>query len=344
MSGLGSFVNVPSTNVGTSNPANWTMGNVGSVFLAVPVAVNDGEAQGFLIDAFGRQVVMGGEADSGANPLAPIGIGGVYNAALPTYTDGDQVTDQHDINGRKIVSDALLLAAFNAEDFASETTLDALLTAFNAEDFATEVTLDALLTAFNAEDFATEVTLDALLTAFGAEDFATETTLDSLLTAFNAEDFATEVTLDALLTAFNAEDFASETTLDALLTAFNAEDFASETTLATIATQTTPLDVQDQFDTVMLDTFAFNIPASAALPLQVVASLATPVFSLEIVEDIGEFIGIYTGAAAAEVLQAVLPLGGGKVTVRLDTADRVSLRAMENSAISVGKMAINFLG
>ena len=127
---------------------------------------------------------------------------------------------------------AALLAAFNGEDFATETTLAALKAAFDAADFASQATLAALLAAFNGEDFASQTTLAALKASFDAVDFSTETTLDSLLTAFNAEDFATQTTLAALLAAFNGEDFASQTTLASLLSAFNGEDFASETTLA----------------------------------------------------------------------------------------------------------------
>lgn len=134
------------------------------------------------------------------------------------------------------------LAAFNGEDFASQTTLAALLSAFNAEDFSSETTLAALKAAFDAEDFATQTTLAALLAAFSAEDFSTETTLASLLAAFNGEDFATETSLAALLAAFNAEDFATQTTLASLLAAFNAEDFATETTLLAADGRLTTID------------------------------------------------------------------------------------------------------
>jgi hypothetical protein len=122
------------------------------------------------------------------------------------------------------------------EDFASLEAIRVAVQNLDVDvdGIATEVTLAALLAAFNAEDFATETTLAAL----AGTDFATQTTLAALLTAFNAEDFASQTTLAALLTAFNAEDFSTETTLAALLTAFNAEDFATETTLNAIKLQT----------------------------------------------------------------------------------------------------------
>lgn len=106
----------------------------------------------------------------------------------------------------------------------------------------------------------------------------------------------------------------------------------------------TQLTVVDQQDTPVIDTSSTNIPDSASLPLEVVASLAASVQQVQSVEDIGEYIGVYTGATAAEVLKAVLPLGGGEVKLEIPAGTRVSLRSMTTSAISVGKIALNFLG
>jgi hypothetical protein len=129
------------------------------------------------------------------------------------------------------------MLTLNTTDFATETTLSSLLLSSNLG--ATEVTLAALLTAFNAEDFATETTLallegkdfatESTLSALAATDFATETTLASLL----AIDFATETTL-ALA---NSNIVLGNITLNSLLTAFNNEDFATETTLADLNTK-----------------------------------------------------------------------------------------------------------
>lgn len=106
-------------------------------------------------------------------------------------------------------------------------------------------------------------------------------------------------------------------------------------------TQLTVVDVQD---TPIIDTSSTNIPGSASSPLEVVASLAADVQQIQSVEDIGEYIGVYTGAASSEVLKAVLPLGGGEVKLEIPAGTRVSLRSMSTSAISLGKIALNFLG
>lgn len=105
------------------------------------------------------------------------------------------------------------------------------------------------------------------------------------------------------------------------------------------------LTVIDQIDTTpLLDTSSTSIPASASSPLEVVASLAASVAKIISVEDIGEYIGVYTGAAASEVLLGVLPLGGGELDMIIASGTRVSLRNMKNAAITSGHITLNFIG
>lgn len=96
--------------------------------------------------------------------------------------------------------------------------------------------------------------------------------------------------------------------------------------------------------TPLLDTSITNIPASASNPLELVASLPNDITSLVSVEDIGEFLGIYTGAAASEVLLGVLPLGGGELKVFIAAGTRISIRNMKNAVVDSGSIAINFIG
>jgi hypothetical protein len=144
----------------------------------------------------------------------------------------------------------LVLAALNnilsnTTGLATEVTLNALLTAFNAEDFATEATLDAL-NLWVQGNAATEVTLQAVLAELQGINLDTnglnqETTQLLVLAALNTvisntTGLSTEVTLNALLTAFNAEDFATETTL-ASLNAWLQANVATETTLSSVLTE-----------------------------------------------------------------------------------------------------------
>lgn len=106
------------------------------------------------------------------------------------------------------------------------------------------------------------------------------------------------------------------------------------------------LDVVDFIDTTpVLDTSVTNITASAGNPVEIVASLASNVKKIRVNDTTGEFIGVYTGAALSEVLQAVIGPGlDGSIEVKMSSAERVSLRNMANAAISVGKVCIQFLG
>lgn len=104
------------------------------------------------------------------------------------------------------------------------------------------------------------------------------------------------------------------------------------------------LNIVDQLDTPLLDTSSTNIPASSSLPVEVVSSLAADVKKIIVVDDIGEFIGIYTGPASSEVLKAIMPLGGGEVELEINSGTRISLRHMKNTTINSGFIAINFLG
>lgn len=94
----------------------------------------------------------------------------------------------------------------------------------------------------------------------------------------------------------------------------------------------------------LIDTANTNIPGSAGSPLTLIASTSAPTLKIQIIEDIGSFMGLYSGAAASEVLIAALPLGGGDVEVAVPAATRLSLRALETTAISNGKIIVNLLG
>lgn len=109
----------------------------------------------------------------------------------------------------------------------------------------------------------------------------------------------------------------------------------------------TYLDVVDFIDTNnLIDTSSTNIAGSASSPTQIVASLAADVKKVQFLDTTGAFIGLYTGAAASEVLQAVFGPGSDVTTeVQLTSGQRVSLKRLDSTtAISTGIVAINFIG
>jgi hypothetical protein len=71
-----------------------------------------------------------------------------------------------------------------------------------------------------------------------------------------------------------------------------------------------------------------------------VKTLTNDIKEIQTVEDIGEFVGLYSGTN----LQAILPLGGGTVKINLPSTTVVGLKSLTGTDITSGKIAINFLG
>lgn len=107
----------------------------------------------------------------------------------------------------------------------------------------------------------------------------------------------------------------------------------------------TPVDFIDGAVGPVIDAATNNIPASAALPLEVVNSLAADVNSIQIQDTVGAYIGVYTGAAAAETLLYVGNPGlDQRVPVNIASGTRVSIRNMANVALNLGEYSIQFFG
>jgi hypothetical protein len=88
-----------------------------------------------------------------------------------------------------------------------------------------------------------------------------------------------------------------------------------------------------------------NVPASSALPLQIVAALNKTCYQLIYDSTIGKYMGLYSGPPGQEVLVGLLSAGNHLVLpVSLNIGTRLSLRAMRNSPINAGWLTIQFLG
>ena len=96
----------------------------------------------------------------------------------------------------------------------------------------------------------------------------------------------------------------------------------------------------DFLDSGVVDSSTANIISTGTTGTVVVSTLAAACTEIEIQEDIGEFMSLRVGGA----VKAYLPLGGGRVKVTLAATDAVALFSETGSAISSGKIAINFLG
>jgi hypothetical protein len=168
------------------------------------------------------------------------------------------------------------------------------------------------------------------------------TTIDTTGLATDANQVL-QLANEATMIANQATSLANEATL----LANDVTSLANEATIIADLQELvdlTQMTVVDQLDTPVLITSSTNIPGSASAPLEVIASTAANIQKLQSVEDIGEYIGVYTGAASSEVLKCILPLGGGEVQLEIPAGTRISLRSMTVSAISIGSLALNCLG
>ena len=230
---------------------------------------------------------------------------------------------------------------------ATQTTLAALEAKFNT--LGQKASAASAPVVLSTEQ---EAILSAIVTAIGVtntKDFATQTTLAALEAKFNT--LGQKASAASAPVVLSTEQEALINTIATKITALEAKDFATQVTLAALAASVEkqlelgPIDLIDGAG--ILNVSVSNIPASAASPLQIVASIAADCYKIKVIEDVGEFIGLYTGAALSETLLCVLPPGyaGGDLDVYIPAGTRLSIKNMKNATINTATyLAINFLG
>lgn len=202
-------------------------------------------------------------------------------------------------------------------------------TAIDTTGLATEAKQDVIIVELqtaNAELILQTAELAAINTELNTQTVE--------LLAINAE-------LDTQTTALN--DINTELNTQTVeLAAINTELNTQTALLTTIDASTSRLAV---FQTsALIDASSTNIPGNASLPLQLIASTSAATYKIQIVEDIGEYMALYTGAASSEVLLCAMPLGGGDVEVSVPIATRISIKALQAPAITSANLIINLLG
>jgi hypothetical protein len=236
---------------------------------------------------------------------------------------------------------------------------------------ATEATLAALNAKFNSLgqkpsansapavlSTEQEAILQAIVTALGvtnAKDFATETTLAQI--EGKTPTVGQKASAASSPVVLSTEQEALIDQIEALLGSIDTKTPALGQALkvasvpVTIASDqeitTSNLDVVDLIDSDILNPSVTNIPGSASLPLQIVASTAQDIKKIKVIEDVGEFIGLYEGVATAETLICILPPGftGGDLEVFIPSGTRLSIKNMKSAVINTDtRFAINFLG
>ena len=86
-------------------------------------------------------------------------------------------------------------------------------------------------------------------------------------------------------------------------------------------------------------------PITTSVHLEVVASLADTVHAIKVMDTIGRYIGLYSGASGSEELRCVLGLGENQpLGIHLNKGDRISLMSLDGSTADEGKLCVQFLG
>lgn len=89
----------------------------------------------------------------------------------------------------------------------------------------------------------------------------------------------------------------------------------------------------------LINTSITPIPTVGALT--VFPSTSSAFYSFQTIDDIGEYMALCTGAAGSEVIVAALPLGGGDVDVLVPVGSRLSIKSLNGSNVTSGKIIIN---
>lgn len=107
----------------------------------------------------------------------------------------------------------------------------------------------------------------------------------------------------------------------------------------------TNLDIVDFLDTPFLLASSTNIAASSSAPDTVVASLAAAVKKVQFIDTTGEFIGLYSDPAGTPVLEAIFGPGSDTfIDLKLPASTVIGIRNMQDAAITVGSVVVNFFG
>lgn len=216
--------------------------------------------------------------------------------------------------------------------------------ATEAKQDVMELTLDAILAKIIAAP-ATEAKQDTTITALG-----------SLLTELQAKADLTETQPVSAASlplptgaATEAKQDVMETSLDAILAkiiAAPATEAKQDTIITSLSNLETTTKVIDTFTAVApIDFSSSNLPAVGdATGLELVASTSTRLRKIQSIDDAGVFIGLYSGAPTALVLEAILPIAGGVVEVDIPAGTRLSIKHLEASVVNIGKFAANLKG
>jgi len=290
--------------------------------------------------------------------VAVFGNDGAANRALKTDSNGELQID--------VLSSALpagaatesTLSTLNGKVTACDTGSVVISSSALPSGAATETTLGAVKTSVELIDdavvsdgavFAGKGLVIAGVTSGGVAQIIETNASGHVHVADGGGSLTVDATSWPLPTGAATESTLS--TLNGKVTACNTGAVTISTALPSGANTIGKVDVNnlsvvDLLDANILDTSSTNINGSASAPTQVVATLAAAVKKMQLLDTTGAFIGVYTGAAASEVLQFVMGPGSDQtIEHSISAGTRISLKRLDSTtAISSGIVALNFIG
>jgi len=153
---------------------------------------------------------------------------------------------------------------------------------------------------------------------------------------------ATEAKQDDLIAKFGAIGRQAEGASAAVV--LSTEDKASLDAIITATEKfLTPVDFLDTG--FLIPTGGNLIPKSSSNAMAIVASLAADVKKIQVIEDIGSFMAIYSDAAKTALL-CYLPLAGGEIEISIPSTTAIYIGAVNDIDIDDAntRLMINFLG
>jgi hypothetical protein len=90
----------------------------------------------------------------------------------------------------------------------------------------------------------------------------------------------------------------------------------------------------------LLDASSTNITVA---PVTLIASTSARTLKIQTIDDIGEYMALYTGGVGVETILCATALGGGEYEVDVPASTRISIGSL-GTTITSGKIIINLLG
>ena len=253
-------------------------------------------------------------------------------ASLPVNIASDQVVP---------VSATALPLPTGAATSALQTSSEAILTTIDADTGSIDTKIPsqgaaviaASLPVNIASDQVVPVSATALPLPTGAATSALQTSSEAILTTIDTD-------TGAIATSVANIDGKLPVTIGQKAKAASlAVVLASDSDALPVVAAT--LDVNHTVYNVNSST---AITASAGVPITLV-TLTADVKKVQCLDTSGEFIGIYSDPAGTPLLEFIIGPGSDQtIEVDLPNATVIGARNMENAAIAVGTLALNFMG